>query len=244
MSRSRLRTLRCAVPGKDQWADLLTKSFPRQRLSELVTLWGFVDTVTEVTKVAAVRAFLLCHLVQTVRAQKKDPLPLDGSFELYVMIALIGIALIAAWEVIWWIWDRCGASPTSSRSARRLRQLQEVVQRELSVQMAHRDIGPVGSASSSSSAAPAPEVIPARKPRKRTADATTQTTLAEDYVPIVEYLDRDVPVYRWHPGPIYVSPHGENFHTFSTCWGLRNVPKPRRLMFCNLCQNNQGRLLY
>ena len=78
----------------------------------------------------------------------------------------------------------------------------------------------------------------------KAADATTQTTLAEDYVPIVEYLDRDVPVYRWHPGPIYVSPHGENFHTFSTCWGLRNVPKPRRLMFCNLCQNNQGRSLY
>ena len=183
------------VPGKDQWADLLTKSFPRQRLSELTTLWGFVDTVTEVAKVAAVRTLLLCHLVQTARAQKKDPLPLDGSFELYVMIVLVGIALIAAWEVLWWIWDRCGTTSSSTRSARRLRNVQEAVQRELLLQMAQRDAGPAGG-TASSSAASIPEKKFTRMPKKTTVDASTQTTNDEDYVPIVEYLDRDVPVYR------------------------------------------------
>ncbi|CAE7334850.1 GIP [Symbiodinium sp. CCMP2592] len=56
------------VPGKDQWADLLTKSFPRQRLQELTALWGFVD-------------------------EQEEPLALTTSFELYVMIAVFGIAM-------------------------------------------------------------------------------------------------------------------------------------------------------
>ena len=127
------------VPGKDQWADLLTKSFPRQRLGELTALWGFVDRTVEVMKLAAVCTMLLCHVVQTARAQKKDPLPLDSSVELYIVILLVGIALIAVWEALWWLWDRCCSSPTSSRSARRLRGIQEAVQRELAAQIAARD---------------------------------------------------------------------------------------------------------
>ncbi|CAE7041783.1 GIP [Symbiodinium sp. CCMP2592] len=83
------------VPGKDQWADLLTKSFPRQRLQELTALWGFVD----LAKTSIMKAMLLCLMLQAARAQEdeqEEPLALTTSFELYVMIAVFGIAMGAA----------------------------------------------------------------------------------------------------------------------------------------------------
>ncbi|OLP93881.1 Copia protein [Symbiodinium microadriaticum] len=95
------------VPGKNQWADLLTKSFPRQRLEELIKLWGFVDTAIETSKIAVVRALVACMMVQTARAQEETPLALTMSFELYVMVALLVIAAVAVWELLWWCVDRC-----------------------------------------------------------------------------------------------------------------------------------------
>ncbi|CAE7455790.1 GIP [Symbiodinium sp. CCMP2592] len=81
------------VPGKQQWADLLTKSFPRQRLVELTALWGFVDRVHEASKKAVVKAMLMCMVVQTTRAQEQpEPLAINTSLELYVMILVMGIA--------------------------------------------------------------------------------------------------------------------------------------------------------
>ncbi|CAE7563194.1 GIP [Symbiodinium sp. CCMP2592] len=254
------------VPGRDQWADLLTKSFPRQRLGELTMLWGFVDTAAEVMKTAAVRTMLLCHLVQTARAQRKDPLPLDSSMELYVIVLMVGIALIALWEALWWLWDKCCSSPTSSRSAIRLRGIQEAVQRELAAQMAQRESIPAtpplateptstpapvtprrtrGASSSTTPSRIPATVLGSPGPRRvRMVDSATQTVMDDNYVPIVEYLDRDVPVPVPHPGPVLVSPNGDHFHTVPNCWGLRNVARPRRLMLCNLCQNNGGRSLY
>ncbi|CAE7941039.1 unnamed protein product, partial [Symbiodinium sp. KB8] len=94
------------VAGKSQWADLLTKSFPRQRLEELVGLWGFVDVVAEVSKVTMARMLVACMMVQTARAQEEDPLSLTTSFDLYIMVILLGIAVVAAWEFLWWCLDR------------------------------------------------------------------------------------------------------------------------------------------
>ena len=127
------------VAGKSQWADLLTKSFPRQRLEELVGLWGFVDVAAEVSKVTMARMLVACMMVQTARAQEDDPLSLTTSFDLYIMVILLGIAVVAAWEFLWWCVDRCCGEVRPSRSARRLRNLQETIQREIELQMAERN---------------------------------------------------------------------------------------------------------
>ncbi|CAE7641367.1 unnamed protein product [Symbiodinium necroappetens] len=87
------------VAGKSQWADLLTKSFPRQRLEELVGLWGFVDVVAEVSKVTMARMLVACMMVQTARAQEDDPLSLTTSFDLYIMVVLLGIAVVVSPEI-------------------------------------------------------------------------------------------------------------------------------------------------
>ncbi|OLP80086.1 hypothetical protein AK812_SmicGene39547 [Symbiodinium microadriaticum] len=90
------------IQGKLQWADLLTKSFPRQRLEELIQIWGFVDVVTQVSKLAMVRMMVFCMMVQTTRAQGQpdEPLAINTSIELYVMILVIGIAMVGMWEFL------------------------------------------------------------------------------------------------------------------------------------------------
>ncbi|CAE7467924.1 unnamed protein product [Symbiodinium sp. CCMP2456] len=96
------------VQGKHQWADLLTKSFPRQRLEELVGLWGFIDLVAEATKRSMVKMMVFCMMIQTTRADGDDePLALTTSMELYIMVILMGIAVVALWELLWWCVDHC-----------------------------------------------------------------------------------------------------------------------------------------
>ncbi|CAE7942340.1 TY5A, partial [Symbiodinium sp. KB8] len=119
------------VAGQRQWADLLTKSFPRQRLEELIGIWGMIDVVAKVSKLAMIRVMVLCMMMQTSRAMSVEPLALDSSFELYVALAVAAMALVGAWEAFWYVWDRCCSDQGESRSSRRHRRLQEAVQREL-----------------------------------------------------------------------------------------------------------------
>lgn len=129
------------VQGRHQWADLLTKSFPRQRLEELVGIWGFIDLIAEASKRSMVRMMVFCMMIQSSRAQGEDePLALTTSMELYVMVILLGIAVVSMWEFTWWCVDRCCGEVRPSRSTRRLRNLQETVQREIEAQIAERSL--------------------------------------------------------------------------------------------------------
>ena len=49
---------------------LAHQTLPSQRLFELTGLWGFADRVHEASKKAAVKAMLMCMVVQTTRAQE------------------------------------------------------------------------------------------------------------------------------------------------------------------------------
>ena len=251
------------VKGQQQLADLLTKAFPRQRLEELVTLWG-IGRLVEGPKAMMLRAMIVCTMIQSARAPEfHTPLALDSSFELYALAVVVGIAVVGLWEFAWLCVDRCCGRHEDTRT-RRMRRLREAVQRELETQIGDREEvipsspppsttttvqgTPPRATRTSSASAPRPtaplgssERVPPIK-----VDATTQTTLTEDYVPIVEYLDREVPVpvpvREWHPGPIYTSPHGDAFHVYEGCWGLRNT-RPRSLRMCQCCRENQGRSL-
>ena len=240
------------VAGQYQWADLLTKSFPRQRLEELVGLWGMIDVVVKMSKLAAVRVMVLCMMMQTTRAMPTEPLALDSSVELYVMLALAGMALLGIWEAFWYVWDRCCGGHEEHRPSRRHRRLQETVQREIAARLSALDVvepdmplsqtpttrsQPSTSTSTSSAVGRGRAALTTR----RMLDVGVQT----DPVPLRGQVEvREVMVPQWHEGPVYVSANGDHFHTVCSCWGLRNVHKPRKLMFCNLCQNHSGRSMY
>ena len=243
------------MAGQRQWADLLTKSFPRQRLEELIGIWGMIDVVAKASKLAMIRVMVLCMMMQTSRAMSLEPLALDSSFELYVALAVAAMALVGAWEAFWHVWDRCCSDHGESRSSRRHRRLQEAVQRELATRLAEMEtrepLAPLGHATDtgssrvSSSSATTPSTVRrgrAALTKRTTLDVGIQTEPAP--VPRGEVEVREVVVPRWHEGPIYVSANGDHFHTMCNCWGLRNVHKPRRLMFCNLCHNHSGQSMY
>ena len=243
------------VAGQYQWADLLTKSFPRQRLEELIGIWGMIDVVARVSKLAMIRVMLLCMMMQTSRAMPIEPLALDSSVELYVALAVAAVALVGAWEAFWYVWDRCFGDQGDGRPSRRHRRLQEAVQRELAARLAEMDArepaqplgqrvdtGPTSLPSSSSTTTSAVRRGRAALVKKGTVDVGIQTDPFP--MPRGEVEVREVMVSRWHEGPIYVSPNGDHFHTMCSCWGLRNVHKPRRLMFCNLCHNHSGQSMY
>ena len=110
-------------PGESQLADLCTKPMPKARLKELVALWKLKDVPDR--KVAALtvegapsrvqqsspsgfaglatKLLLivqsLCGVVEgTTEGEVKDPLPVETSIELYVLIVMLVICAIVVWE--------------------------------------------------------------------------------------------------------------------------------------------------
>ena len=265
------------VKGQQQFADLLTKSFPKQRLEELVSLWG-MGRLCEGAKSTMLIAMVVCMMVQTARAQEPgdESLAINTSLELYIMIVVVGIAMAGLWEFVWLWVDRCCMSPQESRSARRLRRLRESVRQEIEAQIGGYDepATPLESSTSATTSTrgristgspqrdPTPRIpSPARMPtatatttssssweapRPPTAEASTQTSVDFPPQPFICYQDREVPVPVPDPNgwnyPIYVSPHGDTFHTYERCWGLRNT-RPRSLRYCQCCRDNHGKSL-
>ena len=219
------------VPGKLQLADLLTKGFPRQRLQELVGLWGIVDRVVRTAETSLARMVVLMMMVQTCRAkQVKEPTPLDTSLELYIVAALAGVALVAAWEGLWWIWYRLFDRHDSSRQARRLRRLQQAVEMELHHQMNNR----------------VREERP-DEPTCRTigvqADLAMVRLMPQEPMTRIEIREVEVPVPGVPSGPFYLTDGGHHVHMYDHCWGLRSATNVQQRMMCRVCREGRGRSL-
>ena len=219
------------VPGKLQLADLLTKSFPRQRLQELVGLWGIVDRVVRTAETSLARMVVLMMMVQTCRArQVKEPTPLDTSLELYVVMILAGVALVAAWEGLWWIWYRLFDGHDNSRRVKRLRRLQQAVEMELHHQMNNR----------------VREERP-EEPLCRSigvqADLAMVRLVPQEPMTRIEIREVEVPVPEIPNGPFYITDGGDHVHTYRHCWGLRNSSSVQQRMMCRVCREGHGRSL-
>ncbi|CAE7595187.1 unnamed protein product [Symbiodinium sp. KB8] len=299
------------VPGKIQLADLLTKGFPRQRLEELCGLWGLVDMFEAASQMKLVKVMvMMTMLVQTARGSliTKDPIPLETSWELYVVLALVVVAVISFWECGWSVWYTLSGqeTPAQMRKSRRVKRMKDAIEEEIQTQMASRgnestntmlasapiassstesaassSTGPTGSTSTRPTASRTamtrqPSSSPTTPPRnyitggsgmqvetRSTALARGRTVYRADQKdkacqteawmipsprPLIQYVDREVPVpiaeaSGW-TRPIWVSEHGDHFHTLDYCWGLRNSKHKRRLLYCTLCRDNFGRSLY
>ena len=221
------------VPGSLQLADLLTKSFPRQRLQELVSLWGVVDMSIKAAKLSLARAMVMMMMVQTVRATppaEKMPLQMDGSIELYIVVMLVGVVLVAVWESLWWIWYRITDDTGTTRRARRLRRLQKAVELELKQQMLRLDESPLEQPSTTTTREVGVQVTPAFIPMR---PPEVQIQIREVEVPVPEY----------YSGPYYVTDGGDHVHVFPDCWGLRNANRIHDKQMCRVCRENRGRSL-
>ncbi|CAE7214179.1 RE1 [Symbiodinium sp. CCMP2456] len=95
-------------PGDGQRADLGTKPFSRERLQQLVRLWGLVDTrppstsATATTKKVSMNPSWLSTLLMMCQvcgsAGQKEDLQTELPWDLYVAILVLSIAVIAVWE--------------------------------------------------------------------------------------------------------------------------------------------------
>ena len=148
------------VPGRLQLADLLTKGFPRQRLEELCGLWGLVDVSVAIAQKMLVKMMVvLTMMVQSARGAiiEKEPLPLETSWELCIMLVLLGVAVIACWECGWSIWYSVTGqeTPAQTRRAKRMKKMQDAIKEEIQAQLASSPMSStpasVGEAASSSS---------------------------------------------------------------------------------------------
>ena len=109
-------------PGETQLADLGTKPLPKQRLKDLVGLWKLRDfpdrkvaalTVThphtaQTSSLTCLQGMIAklalltqcaCGVAERVQEEEsKEPLPVQSSVELYVLIIMLAICVIALWE--------------------------------------------------------------------------------------------------------------------------------------------------
>ena len=92
------------VPGEKQRADLGTKPFTRERLRQLVAMWGIRDQrpTAEVRQARVAettwlhRLLLLCQVCGSA-AQKQD-IRAEIPWDLYLAVIVLGIAIIGLWE--------------------------------------------------------------------------------------------------------------------------------------------------
>ena len=92
------------VPGEKQRADLGTKPFTRDRLRQLVAMWGIRDQrpTAEVRQARVAettwlhRLLLLCQVCGSA-AQKQD-IRAEIPWDLYLAVIVLGIAIIGLWE--------------------------------------------------------------------------------------------------------------------------------------------------
>ena len=270
------------VPGKYQLADLLTKGLPRVRLEELNAQWGLVDLLEAFSKMRLIKIMVMMTMcVQSARGSllPKDPIPIETSWELYVVLGLVMVAVVALWECGWSIWYFAMGydSPAKQRRMKRLQRMRDTIEEEITSQMANITTStsssmtmpemPLSSAATSSTTPPPPLPHETMRPAKTSERSTallrgktiyraeqkdkscqTEAWLIPSPRPLIQYVDREVPVpiaeaSGW-TRPIWVSEHGDCFHTLDHCWGLRNVKRSRRLLYCSLCRDNFGKSLY
>ncbi|CAE7799184.1 GIP, partial [Symbiodinium necroappetens] len=179
-------------------------------------------------------------LVQTSGAATTEGrgtgLEVSFPWELYGLSFLALVAAIGLWEALKWFCEwlslRSRGSVEESRSARRLRRLQQAVQEEVAryglddpAMMQEPPVTPLAR-SSQSTPRPSPFRMRAEPMLARTVSVGVQTDFVEEFQPF--------------PGPFVVSEHGDRVHYDPTCHGLRNaLTRRKQLQLCHYCARRQ-----
>ena len=241
VGRGELRVLHCR--GEVQKADLLTKCLPRQRHSDLCELWQLGRQSSEGIKAKILRIILLCGWICGSKGEDLEvPLQLGGSFEFYVIMAMVGALLLVIWELIRWgckkasQWWKRHHDP---RRLRRLERLRNMVEEELAEQLQDhvQDKAPIVMKDQ--------EVQCNMGMTRLVNSAPTRVEISEVVkeirVPEVREIVKEIPVPP--TGPYFTTTNGEHVHIHRDCWGLRKASQVSQRTMCSCCLNG-GRQLY
>ncbi|CAE7820272.1 GIP [Symbiodinium sp. CCMP2592] len=105
-------------PGETQRADLGTKALPKDRLKKLVELWGVVDrrpprdpSVRRATTQGAghqgwlSKLVMFCQVCGTAASEQNTIQP-EIAWDLYLVVAVLAIAVIGLWEAFKFCWRK------------------------------------------------------------------------------------------------------------------------------------------
>ncbi|CAE7197513.1 GIP, partial [Symbiodinium sp. KB8] len=230
------------VCGKRQLADLPTKLHSKERLNELMTLWGFIGLLRVRLDDRARLTCLLCLIValqiQPVRASQD--IPLVGFNELLLATLVVCIAAVGLWELGKklgkWL---CGMHDETPKE-RRLRRLREVArnaaEEELDKQELRKELE-----AEAESLKRSPTTRDPISSATTTRNATTQTPPMPDPQVEIRTVYRDIP--RTAPADIPVTQfwkttdHRSKVHTSRDCHGLRNAGAVFMTEYCSYCEN-------
>ena len=230
------------VCGKRQLADLPTKLHSKERLNELMTLWGFIGLLRVRLDGRARLTCLLCLIIalqiQPVRASQD--IPLVGFNELLLATLVVCIAAVGLWELGKklgkWL---CGIHDESPKE-RRLRRLREVArsaaEEELDKQQLRKELE-----AEAESLRRSPTIRGPSSSATTTRNATTQTLPMPEPQVEVRTVYRDVP--RTIPADVPVTQfwkttdHRSKVHTSRDCHGLRNAGAVFLTEYCSYCEN-------
>ena len=129
------------IAGEDQPADLPTKMHSKARLLHLLGVWGMIGLEGLSCQRALEGLKLGCLLLVMVAIQSlaaaaesledapvklKEPLPVTGTSELLLLVAMTCIAAVAVWELTKWTYATVVPMIFGTKKSRRLKKLREL----------------------------------------------------------------------------------------------------------------------
>ena len=250
------------TPGEVQAADMGTKPVPVARLVDLRKLWGMCsaehfEADEEEVIIRSLRGGdyydLLRMMAWMMMVSKipgaesagvyhKEPLSYDGSVEFYVLMLVGGIALLAVWEALKWLLQRCfGEDEATMAKARRLlrirNQATKALQQELE-SMSASSSDPIGFEKKQGVADEPLSEGTTRWPSRTQGPATATTREDDPDLRTALSTARNGDFQRLRTNFV-MSEHGDRLHVVQDCHGLRhaNKLKLRKLQVCHYCDS-------
>ena len=249
------------VPGEDQAADMGTKPLAAPRLETLKRLWKttrcseFLQNLTSSQQVAVkvvqgpginvAKMLILVVILSLIagvtseehgkdKAPVKAPLAVDGGFELYFLMGIGGLALLAIWEVLKWTLNKfLGTSPDAIARARRLLRIRDQTARALREELAmlEGDQSVAGEHSVTGEATEGGQSSTTNVRNEGSGLWMTETVTAQQ---VAEQRQYDFHILQT---PLIMSKKGDKLHLREGCFGLRNANRHRlrRLEVCSCC---------
>eukprot|EP00439_Symbiodinium_sp_Y106_P007460 s15125_g1.t1 len=118
------------TPGATQLADLATKMVTKERLWELLGLWGFIGgRVAKIWDALKMKMMIFAMMIVSLvmpaagtpsEGAEKEAIQISGADELMLVTALVCVAAIAIWELVKLIARWCWKWFKSTKKARKL----------------------------------------------------------------------------------------------------------------------------
>ena len=260
-------------PGITQRADIGTKPLTKDRLKQLVQLWGIVDRrPVQAASVRGVRdeqqswlmkLIMLCQVCGSA-AENQGTITTEVPWDLYLVVAVLAIAVIGLWEGFKFclkqkearlraLRNKANKTILQKLSKAELKELQRLLAidpEDLNVDQRFRlvELRTRFEATMPANTSPVPtipsEMASSSSGRNKQPSRKDQGVQA---TPAFERVDPEpIPQVRveMYAGPFFQVPGRDTLHLFSNCWGLRHAGRTQNVQLCRCCTENAGKSLY